>query len=183
LFFEKHYRNIVYTGLNSVDTNWDQVICDGYEAAKTALEHLIKNGHKRIAYVGETENEIRFSAYKDTLLNAGLDFNMRLVSDCSLDGMGGYAGAEQLLDKAGSPPTAVFCANDITAIAAMKRFSEKGLKIPDDISVIGIDNEELGKTAVRLLVDRINKEHKLPMEIILPHRLILRESTAKAGAF
>ncbi len=196
-FFENNYKNLVYTGLNSIDAEWDQVICDGYAASITALEHLIHNGHRRIAYVGETENEIRYMAYKDMLRCKNIPFEASLVGSCPLNGAGGYAGAERLLKKAAPAPTAVFCANDITAIGAVRRILESGLRIPQDISVVSIDNidvaqyvspmlttvgipkDELGKMATRMLVDRINKGHHLPMKLLLPHKLIIRESTGK----
>lgn len=195
-FFEQHYKNIVYTGLNSIDANWDQVICDGYKAAKTALEYLISEGHHRIAYIGETSQEIRYTAYKDVLKEHHLEASPGLVASYPLEASGGYAGAERLLCAGGKLPSAVFCANDITAVAAIRRFSEEGLKVPKDISVIGIDNieivqylspmlttisipkEEMGISAVRVLIDRIEKGHHLPVQVTLPHQLLVRESTA-----
>lgn len=194
---ERIYKNIVYTGLNSVDAQWDQVNCDGYQVGLTAMRHLLDLGHTRIAYVGETKHEIRYVAYKDALSQSGVPFDRLLVSECPLDGASGYMGVEKLLNQTDPLPTAIFCGNDMTAIAAIKRMNELGISIPQDISVIGVDNidfaqyispmlttvgipkEEMGQTAVRTLVDRINKQHRLPMRILLPHKLIIRESTSK----
>ena len=193
---ERHYRNLVYVGRNVIDSQWDQVVCDGYEAARTALLHLIGLGHKRIAYIGDTEDEIRYRAYTDTLLAHGLEADPALTASVSQDGPGGYAGADLLLRAASPLPTAAFCATDITAIAAIKRFAEAGIRIPAQLSVIGIDDievaqyvspvlttvsipkVEMGRMAVRTLLDRINREHRLPMQIFLPHKLLIRESTA-----
>ncbi len=196
-FFEEHYKNIVYVGRNLIDADWDQVVCDGYEATKTALKHLTANGHTHIGYIGETENEVRYQAFIDTVKEQGLDSNKELIASFQQDGAGGYLGASHLLRSASSILTAVFCATDVTAIAAIKRFSEAGIKIPEQLSVVSIDDIELaqyvspmlttvsipkiemGKVAVRVLIDRINKVHRLPMKIFLPHKLIIRESTAK----
>lgn len=200
-FFAEHYKNIVYVGRNIIDANLDQVICDGYEATKTALGHLIENGHRRIGYIGETSNEIRYQAYMDTVNAHGLDCEAGLVCQSPQDGMGGYLGAGQLLKEAKPLPTAVFCATDVSAIAAIRCFTEAGIKIPGQLSVISIDDIEIagyvspmlttvgmpkiemGKVAVRTLIDRINKVHKLPMKILLPHTLLVRESTAPSSEY
>ncbi|GHU53638.1 LacI family transcriptional regulator [Clostridia bacterium] len=193
-FFERYYKNIVFVGRNPIDAKWDQVICDGYAAAKTALEHLISYGHRRIAYIGETQNEVRYSAYLDAVAEHGLEHSATLTASFAQNSAGGYAGACFLLENAKPLPTAVFCAADVMAIAAIKRFSEKGVPVPSEISVIGMDDielagfvspmlttvripkVELGNVAARTLIDRINKVHKLPMKIFIPHELIRRES-------
>lgn len=195
-FFTEHYKNIVYVGRNIIDANLDQVICDGYEATKTALGYLIKNGHKRIGYIGETANEIRFQAFIDMVNTYGLDNDIHLICQSPQDGMGGYLGASRLLKEAKPLPTAVFCATDVSAIATIRCFTEAGIKIPEQLSIISIDDIEIaqyvspmlttvsmpkiemGKIAVRTLINRINKIHKLPMKILLPHTLLIRESTA-----
>jgi len=196
-FFEKHYKNLVFIGRNPIDANWDQVICDGYEASATAMRHLISLGHRRIGYIGETSQENRYRAYADMVSLHKLDDERSLVSPSAQDGAGGYVGAKNLLKSAKPLPTAVFCATDVSAIAAMKCFAEAGVKIPKQLSVISIDDielaqyvspalttvsvpkVELGNVAVTTLIDRINKSHKMPMKIFLPHKLIVRESTAE----
>lgn len=194
VFIGKHFKNIVYIGINSVNEEWDQVICDGYQAATTALKYLIRIGHKHIGYIGEIKNEARYTAFKDTLLDAGLEFDHKCVSNCPLNSAGGYAGAQEILNKASKLPTAVFCVNDVTAIGAIKYFNEQGYNVPKHISVVSMDNidiaqyttpmlttinvpkEELGSIAVRVLIDRIEKGHKIPLKIILPSKLIVRDS-------
>lgn len=196
-FFDKYYKHIVYVGRNLIDAEWDQVICDGYEATQTALRHLIGSGHKRIGYIGETENEVRYQAYLDAVRENQLESGGDLIGRCQQDCTGGFSGASYLLKSADPLPTAVFCATDVTAIAAIKRFSEAGIKIPEQLSVVSMDDIELaqyvspmlttvsmpktemGKLAVRILIDRINKGHRLPMKVYLPHKLLIRESTAR----
>lgn len=196
---EQKYKNIVYVGRNPLDVSFDQVICDGKEATEKALALLFKNGHKHIAYFGETTNEVRFKAYTEAMRKA----SAKLEHICSINvphtAEGGYAAAEQLLKRGKTLPTAVFCASDSMAIAAMRRFRESRIKIPEDISVIGMDNIELsayvspmlttietpaiemGNIAVSILLDRINKGHKLPVKIILPSKLVERESVWHQG--
>ncbi|MGC4018675.1 MAG: LacI family DNA-binding transcriptional regulator [Muricomes sp.] len=199
-FLEQHYKNIVYVGRNKISASWDQVICDGYEATQIAMEHLIAYGHQRIAYIGETTNEIRYQAYRDMIRKYGLDSSRRLVCEAPHSSEGGYHGADLLL-KADTPmPTAVFCAADISAIAALRRFTEAKIRVPDQLSIISMDNiemsgyvspmlttvgmpiMEMGNIAVQTLIGRIQKQHKLPLNIYLPNRLILRESVTNLNA-
>ena len=196
-FIEKHYKNVVYVGRNVINCDWDQIICDGYDATRMALEYLIAFGHKRIGYIGESVNEVRYQAFLDMVGENGLDDDVNLICLCAQNGAGGYKGAEQLIKKAKPLPTAVYCATDISAIGAIHRFTEAGIKIPQQLSIISMDNielsayvspmlttvempiVELGNIAVQTLVDRINKRHRLPMKIYLPNKLMVRESVVK----
>ena len=75
--------------------------------------------------------------------------------------------------------TAVICANDMTAIGALRACKELGVQVPDEISIIGINdipNDEMGKMAVRTLADRINGGHQLPVKISLPYHIVERAS-------
>lgn len=197
-FLERHYKNIVYVGRNEISASWDQVICDGYEATRIALGHLLSLGHRRIGYIGETKNEIRYKAYLDILKENGIEQEPCLIAECPQNSVeGGYQGADTLLrQSAASLPPAVFCASDIVAIAALRRFKEARIKVPDRISVISIDNielssyvspmlttvgipiREMGSIAVQTLIGHIQKQHVLPLKIYLPNKLILRESVA-----
>ncbi|MGB8453733.1 MAG: LacI family DNA-binding transcriptional regulator [Anaerocolumna sp.] len=196
-FLKDHYKYIVYVGRNVIDSELDQIICDGYEATREALNYLIRFGHRRIGYIGETVNEIRYKAYLNTVNEKNLDSDSDLVCSCSQNGAGGYQGADVLFRNTKPLPTAVFCATDVAAIGAIRRFTEAGIKIPKDISVVGMDDielagyvspmlttvgipkSEMGNIAVQTLVSRINKNHKLPMKIFLPFKLTIRESVAK----
>ncbi|MDR3270428.1 MAG: LacI family transcriptional regulator [Peptococcaceae bacterium] len=192
----RRHKTIVYVGRNILDVPWDQIICDGYEATQVAMKHLVNNGHKRVAYLGETENETRFTAYQNFVAMHGLDTDRSLICSCQHNGESGYTGAGKLLAAAHPIPTAVYCAADVIAIAALRRFREARIKIPQQLSLISIDNIELsgyvspmlttvgmpiielGNIAVKTLIDRINKRHTIPMKIYLPNTLIRRESVA-----
>lgn len=196
-FLKDHYKNLVYVGRNVIDSDIDQVICDGYEATKTALNYLVQCGHKRIGYIGETTNEARYRAYQNMIIEKNLDNDHGLVCSCLQNKVGDYRGIDTLVTKANPLPTAVFCATDVAAITAIERFSSAGIKIPQDISVVGMDDidlaghsspmlttvgmpkSELGNMAVQTLINRIHKNHKLPMKIFLPYQLYIRESVMK----
>ena len=131
---ERQYRNIVFVGRSPVLAGWDQVICDGYEATVIAMNHLIDYGHRRIGYIGEIRNEVRYRAFQDILKQQDLKASASLVAACDHNSPeGGYQGASTLLKKANPLPTAVFCASDVAAIAALRRFREARIRVPSQL--------------------------------------------------
>lgn len=195
-YLSKKFKNIVYTGLNKVSDECDQIICDGYTAAKTAVKRLHSLGHSNIGYIGEMSNEARYRGYFDALVELKIPVERNFIIDAPLSVKGGYEAVEKLLKISSDTPTAVFCANDITAIGVLKALSETNIKVPDDISVISIDNIEMcqfvspmltsidipktdmGKFAFKILLDRIKGGHKLPVKLEVPFKIIQRESCA-----
>lgn len=195
-FLKQYFHYVAYTGLNHIEANYDQILCDGFGAGICAMEHLISLGHKHIGYIGETDSEVRYSGYLRALSDYGLTIDKSYVSSVPLSLEGGYKGGLELINRQ-TPITGVFCSNDITAIGTMKAFKDKGLNTPGDISVISIDDietaqyispmlttihipiEEMGQTTAKILIDRINGGHILPMKINLPFYLAKRESCGK----
>ncbi len=192
-FLKKHYKNIVYAGLNSIDCNYDQVICDGYRASLAAVKYLVSLKHSDIGYIGETISEVRYKGFCDALKESNLPINHQNIINTQLSTDGGYNGAKKLLNNK-TRVTALFCANDITAIGAMKAIKEAGMRIPEDISIISIDDidmaqyvspmlttvhipiNELGGIAAKTLIDRIEHGHSLPIKIDIPFTITKRES-------
>lgn len=195
-FLKSHYKQVVITGLNPVEADYDQIICSGYNAAKAAMEYLFALGHREIAYLGEVDNEARWRGYWDALAQKRIPLNRGNILETPLSAAGGYQGGLRLcgmLDRV----TAVFCANDQTAIGAVKALGEKGVSIPQRLSVIGIDDiemsryitpmlttvhipaEEMGRHAARTLIERIEGGRRLPVRIEIPFRLVRRESCGK----
>jgi DNA-binding LacI/PurR family transcriptional regulator len=191
----------------------DRIIVDNYSGACAATEHLLELGHKRIAYIGQkpgvVDNKLadyvdveRFGAYQDSLKKRNL-FDEHIVAlgksytlgDTSAQGDGYHAVKRWL--KEGQMFTAVFAASDILAAGVLQAIHEHGLRVPQDISVIGFDDtfapflapllttvrlpaHELGETAARLAIERIHaKEVKKPKEYRLESQLVVRKSTAK----
>ena len=170
---------------------------DNLAGAITAMEHLIALGHRRIGFLaGRPDLESaqrREQGYHDALATAGIAFDPDLVR------VGGYEletsrePARQLLELA-DPPTAIFAANDLSAIQTMNVARSLGLSVPDDVSVIGFDNipesaltdpplttidqsiQTMGEEAVRLLVDLLNGVTDCPNQITLPTKLVVRQS-------
>lgn len=167
----------------------------GYEGTR----YLINLGHRRIGYiVGEAAipaSTDRLAGYRDALAEAGLPTDERLIYRADFSTIGGYAGARSLMALA-DPPTAIFAANDASALGVLDGLRDLGLRIPQDVSVVGFDDiraaadahpplttvrqplAEMGATAVSMLLDILDG-HTLPADRVeLPTRLIVRESCA-----
>ncbi|MCL2618693.1 MAG: LacI family transcriptional regulator [Defluviitaleaceae bacterium] len=127
---------------------------ENYLGAYKAVEVLIRYGHRRIAHiVGSMEkasSKERFAGYRDSLGQGGLVFDESIVVTANIHReQSGYEAAKNLfLNIQGSIPTAVFCANDLTAFGTIRALSELGYKVPKDVSVMGFDNVEAGKYIV-----------------------------------
>src|SRR3954451_11213738 len=129
---------------------WATVRIDDHEAAATATRHLLELGHQRIAYLGgATEGVLDFTApsarlagYRRTLEGAGVRLRTELEADGEFTVAGGQLAAEQLL-RLQPPPTAIFAASDEMAIGALRAARALGVRVPEDLSVIGIDDHEM----------------------------------------
>ena len=199
-FIQSCTSNIVYAGLNKLENEIDQVICDTYTAVNAMIDYLVSCGHSHIGFIGVIDkenvselNEHRFTAYCDALSRHHISLDMRLCKNSELTSEDAYQATMELI-KENSLPDALFCSTDICAIAAISALRSQGIRVPEDISVVGHDNidlseftepklttinmqkSDLGKFAVKLLNDRITNRHTLPVTINLPYRLELRES-------
>jgi DNA-binding LacI/PurR family transcriptional regulator len=182
----------------------DHVAVDNVEAARTATAHLLGLGRSRIAAIGYQDRAhsasgvaaLRRRGYERALGEAGLRVERRLTP--SIEGYGRADGAEAmavLLDLP-EPPDGVFCFNDQLALGALRALAERGVRVPDDIAVIGFDDIEDGRfscpslstiapskrdiarKAVEMLHDRISGRSDLPArDVEVDFRLVPREST------
>ena len=193
----KYNKYVVYVGLNKIDGDIDQVICDGYEAGMLALKHLESIGIRKIFYLGETKSEARYKAYKDFMRQRGFS---REVDDYTIESsfrlQTAYDKMKIFLKKK-ILPEGLFCGNDLAALGAIKALTEENIKVPKEISVIGIDDiamagfsvpmlttvsipkEQLGKKAAKFIVDRILNGNDINVIMMIPFKLIIRESTRK----
>jgi LacI family transcriptional regulator len=177
-----------------------------FEGAIAVTEHLIGLGHRRIGFLaGRPDLESarrREAGYRAALDAAGITFDPDLVRIGGFTEETAEAPARELLAIA-DRPTAVFAANDLSAIQTMRTAAELGIAIPDDLSVVGFDNipesaltdpplttvdqsiQALGHEAVRLLVDLIvhpERHNEVdPIHITLPTKLVVRRSSAAPG--
>ena len=126
----------------------NSVVPDDHYGGALAVRHLIALGHKRIAFIGGPQawhsSTQRLEGYKSELIANNIEFDPALVqlSDWELEG--GYRAAQNLL---GLPqrPTAIFSANDLMALGAIRAIQDAGANVPNDIAVVGYDNRDLAK--------------------------------------
>lgn len=121
-----------------------RVLLDNGAAMRSIVEHLVGLGHRSIGYLagppGLAVSEVRFDGYRRALADAGIDADEALV-ECGWFSMEGGAEATERLLQSGTP-TALVAANDMMAIGAMRRLLDLGRRVPEDISVAGIDDIE-----------------------------------------
>jgi LacI family transcriptional regulator len=171
---------------------------DNRLGAKLATEHLLSLGHTRVAHVaGAPElgiSEQRVAGYREALAEAGIEPDPALVAVGSFTVEGGYEAAKSLL--ADGSPTAVFAANDLSAIGVLNAIAESGRRVPADVSVVGFDDLhlsayttpplttihqpalEIAERAMQLLLDLSNGRKVRRLRHVLEPALVVRGSTA-----
>ncbi|MBQ1071684.1 LacI family DNA-binding transcriptional regulator [Micromonospora sp. C31] len=199
----------------TVVPDWPCVRIDDVGVARTATRHLLDLGHRRIAHIsGDPHDELAYTThldrrrgYREALRDAGIDPDPGLDVESQFTISGGTRATEELLRR-GDPPTAIFAACDEMAMGAMTALRDAGLRVPQDVSVIGVDDHDLagvlglstiaqsaaeqGRLAARILLDPLHGGARPSSggpcldtpgaPVILPTRLIVRESTAAPRA-
>lgn len=196
---------LVLLGERLIDAPFDHVFIDNVAAAKTATQHLIELGRKRIAPIGISGGNsrgmpfFRMEGFRMAMEEANLpihpDYLIPAQNLPSLfDRIHGVTIMRQLL-SVDPIPDAVFCFNDLVALGAMRAITAAGLRIPDDIAVIGFDDitegrysvpslttiapdkKSIAENAVVLLNERINGKRNEPKIVHPPFELVARKST------
>lgn len=201
--FERAGIPVVYFNRVCKDTNVSQVIVDDYDGAFKGVVHLIENGCRRIAHIAGPPNlqisQNRLKGYLDALAQHGIEKDDSLIVSYDLNPQQATVCAKQLFDLP-VPPDGLFAVNDPAAIAAMLVAKERGIKIPEELAVVGFSNEptsaliepglttlaqpmgDIGRTAIRMLFDQIESEdHETiePETRVLKTTLIVRGSSLK----
>lgn len=134
------------------DTAVPSVVPDELGGGRTATRALLDQGHTRIGFLNNVDDipatRGRLAGYRGALEEAGLSFDRRLVLEASSDTEGGLDAAQRILSRT-DRPTALFCFNDRMAMGAYHAAAGLGLRIPDDLSVVGFDDQELITTGLR----------------------------------
>lgn len=187
----------VIVGRDFENIEVDAVYNDEVKGGFLATEYLIKKGHKRIALIDgflyKSPAKGRLMGYKKALKENRIHLDDALVSIGDIDVKNGYERTMQLFEK-GLDFTAIFAYNDMMAFGAMQAIREKGLRIPQDIGLVGYDDipfsslmnptlttirlekQDLGAESVKLLLSRINGRHKKLKKVFLDVELIVRET-------
>jgi DNA-binding LacI/PurR family transcriptional regulator len=181
------------------------VVLDHVQAATLALNHLASLGHQRIAFMKgnplSSDSDDRWKAICEVAQKIGMRIDPELTVQIDINDPTpqlGYPFAKQLLARK-KPFTALFAYNDISAIGAIRALQEHGLRVPQDVSVMGFDDipgaafntptlttvrqplARMGQVAAQTLLERIAGRDDYPPEIAIEPELVVRESTAKAS--
>lgn len=180
------------------DADCDLIVSDNANGARRLIEHLIGIGHREIAHVTDAEDTStgreRLRGYRDALDAAGIPFQSELVVRTTVDRIGGYRAAQEILRR--DPlPTAIFAVNNMTAVGTMEALRERGLSVPRDMGLVCFDDvehlavlspfltvidqpaETFGSLGAQLLLERMTgKASSRPRRVILQTDLIVRKS-------
>jgi len=174
------------------------VLVDDFAGGYNATRHLIDLGHKRIAVIAESmsvsSSKERVRGYRHALEEAGLVYAEELVAASDFSIESGRETAQAILRQA-ERPTAIFACNDLLAIGAMQAAKELGIRVPEELSVVGFDNtilasitdppmttvaqpiRAMGHQVVDLIVSEINETSTVKQRVVLLPELIVRQST------
>lgn len=169
---------IVLLGEQVTFPGLDHVGIDNVAAARTATEHLIQIGRRRIAFVGAGTTpdshmaDQRLRGYREALAAAGLGYDPALVQPVSGYHRPDGAEAVRRLLQATDVPDGIFCANDLLALGAIRALHDNGLQVPEDVAVVGFDNVE--ETAYSLpSLTTISPDKKVIAESAVAHLISL----------
>ncbi len=188
---------LVFFGRTCLAEKFSSVKANGDEAAQLATEHLISTGCRRIAFVGGPNHldmvRRRKHGYLEALREARIPIDRNLVACGSIDYKLAMERTKEMLLQP-DRPDAILAFNDIITFAALTAIRTVGLRVPEDVSLIGFTDDAhvqyvtprltaiedqsklMGRTACRLLLDNISGNHKICHKIV-PQKLVIREST------
>ena len=202
-----HLQKIIKAGFpivffdRAVDLeNTSKVLQKDFEGAFMAVEHLILNGYKNIAHIGATRELVftkeRLKGYLAALKKYNISLRHDWIVHSSFNQLSGTLDTKKLW-KGKNIPDAIFAVNDRKAVGAMLALKEYGIKIGEEVGVVGFTNDpmsaiispslttieepafEVGSQSCKLLLKHMSKRNIIPEEIILPGKLIIRESSKK----
>jgi len=180
----------------------DKIVVDDFTGGFRVTQHLIDQGYQRIAHLAGNLNLMTYldrkRGYMQALHENGIAYDESLVIINTLTSEEGVWAIQQLMSLP-HPPDAVFCGNDTTALSSMITLRDRGLRIPQDIGIVGFSNEpfssvvspsistiaqpgfEMGQKAAQMLIRQIETKERDCQTIVLPTELIIRESSNKKG--
>lgn len=195
----RQYIPIVFFDRVCLCGSCSSVVADNVESSKVATEHFLQNGSKRIGFIGGANHldivKQRKHGYLEALRQYHIPIEKELVVCEKMTYEEGREATRKLLSLP-NPPDAILAMNDTLAFAAMKEIKKQGLRIPQDIALIGYTDElhsnyvepaltamthqtyEMGKTACNLLLQHLQKEQK-PRQVVVPAHLVVRGSSVK----
>jgi len=192
---------VIFSSVKPMDQQFVSVIVDDYKAAYDATKYLIGLGHETIGFIGGdmrdiTSGQNRYSGYRNAMTDGGLKLVYEHIRFGDYKVQSGYDKMKELLGVS-NPPTAVFAVSDDMAVGAMNCIRDQGMRVPDDISIVGFDGSQLtdlvrpaltsmeqpihrmGRTTMEVLLKQIDGQTLPEGDVVLEHRLVERESSRK----
>lgn len=189
--------NVVLLDARTERPRFPAVVPDDRGGARAAVTELLEHGHRRIGFINDfyatVAAGLRLEGYRDALRAHGIRFDRRLVLHAEPGLEASAAAAVDLYERTGV--TGLFCFNDRVAIGAYRGLARRGLAVPDDVSVVGFDDQEfvadyadpplttvtlphyaMGEWAARTLVEGINGEPTATRTVLMPCQLVRRAS-------
>jgi DNA-binding LacI/PurR family transcriptional regulator len=192
--------------LTDADLQRDLIYVDANHETATAqaINYLLQLGHRRIAYVGGDPNMLvtkqRRLGYENTLQQAGIPIDERLIDYAYFVEDGGYQSVQRMLPLGKDAPTAYYAANDLMAIGVLRALRESGIRVPEEVSVMGTNGSpesghvmpalstlyvpyaEMARHAAEILIQFIENDLAVPSQRLIACEIITRDSTAQVNA-
>lgn len=200
--FKKKHIPLAFFDRAVPEIETDKIVVDDFNGAFRVTQHLIDQGYKRIGHLAGPLNlttyRDRKNGYIEALYKNGITYDESLVIVNTLTSEEGAPAIEQLMSLP-NPPDAIFCGNDTTALSAIIYLREKGVRIPEDVGIVGFSNEPfskvvspsistiaqpgfaIGQKAAELIIRKIENKDQVYQTIVLPTELIIRESSNRTG--
>ncbi len=201
-YLKSNVRALIQTK-EAIAPDLDTVYFDGYHGIRQMIDHLVKLGYKRLGFI-TGEYDLRQKAFTEGVQAHGLpdDDDLHVIVPYGLDGWTpelGHIGAKQLMELP-EPPNAIVCASDRIAIGAIQWLHQHHFHVPDDVAVTGFDNitesaftvpslttvhvhkQLMGELAAERAVKRIENKDEVPLFILTPTFLVIRQSCGSTTA-
>lgn len=198
-FIHKINTPVIFSSVKPMDQKFVSVIIDDYAAAYEATRYLIELGHEKIGFIGGdmrdiTSGQNRYSGYRNAMADADKKLIFEHIRFGDYKVKSGYNLMKEMLST-DNPPTAVFAVSDDMAVGAINCIRDHNLRVPEDISIMGFDGSQLtelirptltsmeqpihhmGKVTMDVLMKQINGETAPTGDVVLQHRLVVRESS------
>ena len=196
--FRKKNIPLVFFDRTVAEIETNKIVVDDFMGGFRVTQHLIEQGYKRIGHMAGPQNLQTYidrkKGYIEALEKNYIPFDETLVVTNLLTAEDGICAVQQLMNLT-VPPDAIFCGNDTTALSSMIYLRDKGIRIPEDMGIVGFSNEPfsrvvspsistiaqpgflMGQKAAELILKQIEHKEKNFITLVLPTELIIRESS------
>lgn len=198
---ELYTSNIVFVDSSPDELKYDSVVVDFKKVSEEIVEMFYKDGFKNVGYIGGIEytknmkiiDDYRYLSFVNKTKELGI-YNEHYIKQDSFTSESGYKLAKEIMSSKVELPIAIFCANDVIALGANRAVIEMGYKVPEQVSLIGFNDiplakyftpslstikvyvKEMGTEALRLAIDGVKEDKTTSKKIVMPTKLIIRES-------